>query len=211
MTSHIAITNYCNPEDVAPIVKSMGATPILIDHTTLSTKDMDQFLSKIDGLILIGGEDINPALYEQKSNKLSGKPNNIRDRFEISLVKKAAFNKIKILGICRGNQLINVAFGGTLIQDIHTQGFPNHRYNHTVEIDVTNGPFAADLFGRGTLYVNSYHHQAIDNIAPDFRAYGYSNDGVIEIIYSDVFNILGVQWHPEWMLGTREVFKWLIN
>lgn len=188
-----------------------GGIPVMIYHEC--TKDYHRIAEAFDGLLIPGGDDINPALYHQKKYTVERIASEQIDQLDIQLIH--VFHDIRkpILGICRGMQCINVAFGGTLIQDIaaeynyilsadHDQrkikGITD--YENTVCHEITCMPDTElfSIYGEKDM-VNSFHHQCIDQLAKGFMPSAYSkNDNIIEGI--EMSNILGVQWHPEWLL-----------
>lgn len=162
----------------------------------------------IDGLILSGGDDVSPLYYGEEPHSHLDTFCPERDHHELELIR-AVFQLGKpIFGICRGLQLLNVAFGGTLHQDIpqalpqslqHTQKARPDDATHTV--DLMPGTFLHRLFGETQLLTNSFHHQAIKEIAPQFTINAYTKDGLIEGFEREEPSfILGVQWHPETMI-----------
>lgn len=172
----------------------------------------------LDGLILSGGVDVHTQLYHQEPQKNLGPVIIERDLFEIKLFKEFYRLKKPVFGICRGIQLMNVAFGGSLHQDIastipealqHNQYASPHTPTHTV--DLIGESFLRSTFQSSSILTNSYHHQSIATLAPGFRITAISKDGVVEGIESEEdFFCLGVQWHPELMISTspqmRELF-----
>ncbi len=182
-------------------------------------------LQTVDGVLLTGGADINPLyLGEEPIKELHG-INPRRDAQELLLTRLAADRQIPILGICRGIQTMNAAFGGPLYQDIHVQmdgtrikhdqdlgrGFASH----TVSIDEDS--LLYKVFGTDVLPVNSFHHQAVKEAAPGFRVSARSTDGVVEAIESaEHKSMLGVQWHPECFILEQDesmlpLFEWLVG
>lgn len=166
-----------------------------------------KMIENVDGIIMTGGVDIHPFRFNEEPNPKIGAISKERDDFDF-LLMKCAFEKNKpIFGICRGIQLINVFFGGTLIQDIayqkntnilHSQTAPRDVATHKIKIKKNS--IIYDIFGEYG-EVNSFHHQAIDKLAKDFKITSTANDGIIESIEykkKDAF-IFGVQWHPECM------------
>ena len=169
-------------------------------------------LDGVDGLILTGGEDMDPAWYGAEPSPLLSPPSRERDLFELALFAVARQRGLPILGICRGIQLINVGMGGTLFQDLPTErpGAVNHRpegprdsRSHRVRLEA--GSRAAEALGETTVMVNSSHHQAIQHLAPGLRATGWTDDGLIEAAESGPEDpwLLAVQWHPEEMHRDR--------
>ena len=176
-------------------------------------------LESCSGLLLTGGEDVNPARYG-KGNELSKceEIDNYRDSIEFALIKKAVALKMPVFGICRGEQILNVAMGGTLFTDIPTDVGTTviHRSStgtagcpHLVKIDKNSVLFSLTGITRDT--VNSYHHQAIDKIAPGFRITAYSENGVAEAMERIAPEgkpfMMAVQWHPEKATQKPELSK----
>lgn len=169
-------------------------------------------LDGCDGLLLTGGEDIHPSWYGADPSPLLNPPSRERDLFELALFAVARQRELPILGVCRGIQLINVALGGTLFQDLPSErpGTVDHSplgardsRSHTVRIQP--GSRAAAALETTSVTVNSVHHQAIKDLAPGLVASGWTNDGLIEAVESGpgASWILAVQWHPEEMQGDR--------
>jgi putative glutamine amidotransferase len=169
-------------------------------------------LEGVDGLILTGGEDLDPAWYGAEPSPLLSPPSRERDLFELALFAVARQRGLPILGICRGIQLINVGMGGTLFQDLPTDrpGLVNHRpegprdsRSHRVRLEP--GSRAAEALGADAITVNSSHHQAIKDLAPGLMATGWTDDGLIEAAEAapDAPWLLAVQWHPEEMYRDR--------
>lgn len=202
---------------IEAIIKA-GGTPIIIPVTT-DGRLLNQIVSDIDGLVMTGGEDINPLYY--KENPIEENINDIdslRDIYDLVLVKLAADRNIPILGICRGEQTINVAFGGTLYQDIPIQ-HPDKNINHkqtvsreigTHDIEIKKGTELFNIMGATKFSTNTFHHQAVKDIAPNFRLAAQTSDGIVEAIEAyPSRDILGVQWHPEGHVsgGDKDMLK----
>jgi putative glutamine amidotransferase len=166
-------------------------------------------LSTCHGLLLTGGEDVNPAYYG-KLNELSKceEIDDYRDSLELALINRALLVRMPIFGICRGEQILNVALGGTLLTDIPTDVGKQvaHRCPpgsqdclHNVKVDKQSELFQLTSLENGT--VNSFHHQAVDMIAPGMKISALSDNGVAEAIEREMplgkSFIMGVQWHPE--------------
>lgn len=165
-------------------------------------------LDGIDGLLLTGGEDIHPSWYGADPSSLLSPPSRERDLFELALFAVARQRELPILGICRGIQLINVALGGTLFQDLPSErpGAVDHRPDGSREtrshrVRLQPGSRAADALGGMAVTVNSSHHQAIRDLAPGLLASGWTDDGLIEAAETPSHTpwLLAVQWHPEEM------------
>ena len=170
-------------------------------------------LNGVDGLILTGGEDLDPSWYGARPSPLLSPPSRDRDLFELALFAVARQRGLPILGICRGIQLINVGMGGTLFQDLPTErpGVVNHRpdgprNSRSHQVRLEPGSRAAKALGATTITVNSSHHQAIKDLAPGLLATGWTDDTLIEAAEAepDAPWLLAVQWHPEEMHHDRQ-------
>jgi microsomal dipeptidase-like Zn-dependent dipeptidase/gamma-glutamyl-gamma-aminobutyrate hydrolase PuuD len=191
-------------------VLKAGGAPVLIPAVTDVTA-LRQIVAGLDGLVLTGGKDVNPLWYREDPLQPLGDVDPLRDEYELKLIKLATDRNIPLLGICRGEQLINVAFGGTLYQDIpsqragkplikHVQKMSGEYVSHTVSV-APKSQLAA-IIGAGKQGVNTFHHQAVKDIAPGFRAVAYSTDSIVEAIEAwPERPILAVQWHPEALVG----------
>lgn len=167
---------------------------------------MDYFLELADGIVIGGGEDIHPSIYgKEEYTEVCGSFDRFRDSIEMVLIDYALMAKVPLLGICRGNQIINAGNGGTLIPDI--PGFLNTTINHRSKLDsahfvvVQPNSWLSRATHQDTLWVNSRHHQCIDKVAPGFKPVAIAPDGIVESIQiineeSGAF-AAGVQWHPE--------------
>jgi putative glutamine amidotransferase len=188
-------------------VLAAGGVPIILSPL-LGPSFAMRALDGADGLVLTGGEDIHPALYGAEASPHLYPPNRERDLFELALFAAARQRELPILGICRGIQLVNVALGGTLFQDLpserpgpvaHDPGGARDARSH--EVWLQEGSRAARALGRTAFSVNSFHHQAVDRLAAGLIASGWSADGLIEAVESpaEAAWLLAVQWHPEEM------------
>ena len=204
-------------------VLEAGATPIIIPPSD-DTDAMVSLLDRVDGLILSGGGDINPLYLGEEPLHELGSINSVRDWHELMLVRLASNRQLPILGICRGVQVMTAAFGGQLYQDIykgasatlkHSQKAERHVCTHTVRL--AKESLLHKIFDTEVLPVNSFHHQAVKEVAPDFAVSAFSPDGLIEAIESTQHkSMIGVQWHPECMIlgGNRSMmplFEWLVG
>lgn len=172
-------------------------------------------LERADALVLTGGEDVDPARYGEAPHPALGRISEERDAAEISLVQTARELRLPTLAICRGAQILNVALGGTLIQDIpsqvgteinHDPDSPRTSHSHSVEV-ATDSRLGRTL-GVTRMDVNSVHHQAIQRVAPTLRVVATAPDGVIEGVETapdDPWWCVGVQWHPEDMFERSEL------
>ncbi|MHB1418723.1 MAG: gamma-glutamyl-gamma-aminobutyrate hydrolase family protein [Bacillota bacterium] len=183
--------------------------------------DAGQYCRLVDGLLLSGGVDLDPFLFGEEPQPGMGRICPPRDAAEIALVREALALDKPLLAICRGIQVMNVAAGGSLYQDLqaqmqnsykHSQGAP--RWYPTHRVEVLPGSKLAVALGHGTR-VNSFHHQAIKDVAPGFLISARADDGVIEAIESEQHRfVIGVQWHPEDMAARdplqMELFRMLV-
>lgn len=205
-------------------VKKAGGTPVLLDLYE-SSSEADEALKSIDALIITGGEDINPQYYRQEPAEELETVNSDRDTSDMLLVEAVMKTDIPVLAVCRGCQLINVAAGGSLTQDIPSQletGDEMHRSADLVDfayhnINIEYGSQLYDIMGETSLRVNSWHHQAIRELADSYEVSAISDYGIIEAIENkDRDFFIGVQFHPEWHVveGDMEflkIFEALIN
>ena len=170
-------------------------------------------LDAVDGLVLTGGEDVGPALYGAAPHPALGPVHDARDRTEIALARAARDRGLPLLAICRGVQLLNVALGGTLVQDLpserpgaapHDQAGPRDIRAHPVA--VAPGSRLARSLGADALEVNTLHHQAVDRVADGLTATAQAPDGIVEGVESadDRWWAVGVQWHPEELIRSPE-------
>jgi putative glutamine amidotransferase len=179
----------------------------------LDAAHAERALDAVSGLVLTGGEDVAPWRYGEPPHRALGTVNEARDAFELALTTAARSRGLPTLAICRGIQVLNVALGGTLVQDIPTQCPAAHahapnggRGARVHEVVVDSGSRLARAVGTGRLTVNSAHHQAIGRAAAGLRITARSTDGVIEGAEwrGDDWWAVGVQWHPEELIGTPE-------
>lgn len=182
-----------------------GGLPIILP-SLLTDDDTKLSLQRLDGLLLSGGEDLNPLYFDEDPHSHLGVVTPRRDAFEISLVKHALKMNLPILGICRGMQILNVAVGGSMYQDLykqrqqtsiqHSQKAPTDHASHFVH--VKEGSLLRKLIGAEKILVNSFHHQAVKVVPEPLIISARANDGVIEAIESRTASfVIGVQWHPE--------------
>ena len=182
-----------------------GGIPLILSPL-LGEGDAAEAVAGLDGLLLTGGEDIDPARYDAAPSSRLGSISPERDAFELALFAAARRLELPTLAICRGIQLANVALGGTLWQDLPTErpGAVDHdtaagRNRRTHPVRLTPGSRAALALGTEALAVNSFHHQAVRELAPTLVASGWADDGVVEAAESTGKDpwLLAVQWHPE--------------
>lgn len=188
----------------AECVRKGGHSPVLLFYDD-DTNRLAAAVSRIDVLLVTGGSDIEPARYGAKPSPKLGRTNPPRDVFDFTVLELARRRGIPILAICRGCQALNVFFGGTLWQDLpsergtklHGDGAPAH------DIEIEAKSFLATALGGGRQKVNSYHHQAVRDVAPGFRVTAWSDDGVVEAIEGISYPAVGVQFHPEIMASEK--------
>ena len=195
--------------DYARGVIAAGGLPVFLP----SSADPSDYVGRLDGLLLSGGADIDPARYGQTPCAELFTPEPARDAYEMALLDGAVRAGVPVLGICRGIQALNVHGGGTLHQHVAPHACFDQPPNSVAHrVDLMEGSLAAALYGP-SVQVNSLHHQTIDEIAPGYDATGHSDDGAIEVIESRHRPWIGVQWHPE-MMDSRDrdpVFDWLVK
>ena len=193
---------FLNQSYMDAVIES-GGLPYIIPLSA-DQKIIYETLNNIDGLILSGGVDIDPKYYNESNNGKSLGISEILDKCEYEVTRLAVEADIPVLGICRGMQALNVFCGGSLIQDIpseyeteiiHSCVKPEIAFH---KISVEKSSPLSEIMGFGEHLVNSYHHQAAKDIAPDFSVCATAKDGIVEAIYhKNKKFVLGVQWHPE--------------
>ena len=197
-TSDTNFQNYPN------WIAGEGVEIVQLSYTEKNTQDFDS----CDGFVLTGGIDVHPQFYQNTRVDYPNTTvfNESRDHFEIQVFEFACQQNKPVLAICRGMQLVNIALGGNLIQDLQENGFENHRKgsegDREHKIDVEPGTLLAQISGVQHGFVNSAHHQGLDQIADELKVSAFSEDGVVEAIeYKDANKpfLLAVQWHPERM------------
>jgi putative glutamine amidotransferase len=222
----IAITSCRKLEDYRQAILHVGGEVRIVD----ASMAVNAALEGVDGLLLTGGEDVAPARYGETPHETVVDVEPARDEFEIGIARAARERQLPIFAICRGIQLLNVAFGGTLVQDIPSEvpGAlqhslkvpPNEPYTLAHEVWVEQDTVLSRLLGERltdaeVCDVNSRHHQAVKDVAQGFKVVATAPDGVIEAIEDPAARFcLGVQWHPEnfWRTGEfRPLFEGFID
>jgi putative glutamine amidotransferase len=197
-------------------VAACGGVPLLLPNTA-DAEAVQAAVQGSAGLVLTGGSDVGAALYGMEPHSTMSGVDDARDQTEKLAIDAAMRLGRPILGICRGIQILNVALGGTLIQDIPShQEHPTvaHSNNATHEIAVEPGSILHDLWGQTSAAVNSSHHQAMQTVAPALQVAARAADGIIEAAQAkDGYPLLAVQFHPERLAHKNEqfaaVFRWL--
>ncbi len=201
--------SYRLHQDYMNAVSHTGGEGVILPHT--DDQGIRELIGTLDGIILSGGEDIDPSHYDEEPHPALGRIEPGRDRFELELTRTAIRLPIPILGICRGMQILYVAVGGRLIQDIpsqvkdaikHRQEAPRPHPGHKVTVERNSK--LSGMIGAGEVGVNSFHHQAVKEPLIDrFIVSARASDNVIEAIeFPEDRFVLGLQWHPEAMFGT---------
>ncbi|GIN87218.1 gamma-glutamyl hydrolase [Heyndrickxia sporothermodurans] len=190
--------------DYIQAVINAGGIPIIIPVGIDS--DVSQIVEKIDGLVLSGGGDIDPTLFGEEPHQKLGAISPGRDSLEIALIHRFLEANKPVLAICRGIQILSIATGGDMFQDIysqsnlellqHSQNATRYHFSHYVKVE--SNSLLADIAGQTEFKVNSFHHQAVRNVVKPLVVTARASDGVIEAIESSEHNfVLGLQWHPE--------------
>jgi putative glutamine amidotransferase len=207
---------YTLADEYVAQVAAPGAIPLIVPH--LRPEDVDQVLDVVDGVLIAGGGDVDPASYGQ-ADVASKDTDRAADATELALALRAHERGVPTLAICRGMQIVNVAHGGTLDQDLVVEGTPHPpisddpdevvdaRHDVTIEPDSR----LATVLGAGRRTVNTIHHQGLDRLAEGFKVAARAEDGIVEAIEpEDGWPLLAVQWHPE-KLGSADaaLFTWL--
>ncbi len=212
-----AVVNDDYPRSIA----AAGGVPLLIaphDDAELIACQLDC----VDALLLAGGDDVDPRRYGQSPRKVLGQTSPIRDAAEWLALDVAMARQLPVFGVCRGFQVLNAYFGGTLHQD-NTESGTDLKHMHWANpahpvhaVTILPDSFLAKLLGVQTLVVNSFHHQSVNQLAPELQAAAVAPDGLVEAAewVRDSRFVAGVQWHPEMMTATDtvalELFRYFV-
>jgi putative glutamine amidotransferase len=187
-------------------VAAAGGLPLMLPPSPVGLEEPDAIIDLLDGLILAGGADIDPAVYGAPADPHTHNTRPERDRFEVALTRRAVERDLPLLGICRGMQMLDVALGGTLIQHLpDSVGHTDHRRslgsfeNADHDVQLAEGSLAARAVGQTVAATKSHHHQGVDALGEGLEATGWSVlDRLVEAIEMPGRRyVLGVQWHPE--------------
>ena len=200
------------------MLEAENAIPMMLPLTS-NVAELDDFLEICGGFLLTGGHDVSPNFYHCEKKTWCGECCELRDQMEHYILTKAVEQNKSVLGICRGIQFMNACYEGTLYQDLETEYASNidhhmkppyDRAAHQVLIQKDTPLF--DITHKEEIGVNSYHHQAIHRLSPEFQVTAVSEDGLIEGIYMPTHKfVLGVQWHPEFSYEKDDNSKSLIR
>jgi putative glutamine amidotransferase len=187
-------------------VEAASGVPVTLEPQPngLTPQQAVAMIHDVDGLLVPGGWDIDPPAYGEERQQETSNVDKPLDITEIALVRAAVDEGVPVLGICRGQQVINVALGGSLLQ--HIEGHDNHRHPRDLlahAIDVVPGSELSKVMPSDHVLVNSLHHQSVKDVAPGLRATAHSPDGVVEGIESPDAMIVAVQCHPEELLAQQ--------
>lgn len=209
--------------DYSRAIEKAGGIPVTIP--LIDDEDyISNIVDKCDGFLFAGGPDVSPIRYGQSYEKGLGTINPARDKFEMTLLEKALLKDKPIFGICRGFQLINTFFEGTLYQDINNANItkiehvglmgPKHGIAHKVSLNKESK--FREVFDKDQIMVNSFHHQCIEKLGRGLIEGAHADNNIIEAIeHKDYSFVMGVQWHPEMMFEEHseqtKLFKYFIN
>lgn len=220
----LGVRAYNVAADYTQAVERAGGIPVILP---LHIQNIERLLDSLDGIVFSGGGDIEAPRFGQENHEAAGGFDDERDTFEIHLMQSAFERDLPILAICRGIQVMNVARGGDLIQDIPSQTGSDMKHNQRAEgsgehdvfqtTTVLNGdnPVTA-AFGEGSATINSFHHQSIGTIAPGLEVVATADDGIVEAVFApDKRYAVGTQWHPERLAAQhaehQELFNQIVN
>lgn len=213
LTDGPGATRYAISASYTEAVEAAGGVPLVIPP---QQGNADEILNALDGLLLSGGGDIRPERYGDRDyHPETYGIYDPRDELEIALVRGAIERDLPVLSICRGIQVLNVALGGSLIQDVADQHGAEieHRQSKREipasepahEVTVASGSLLEQVYGASRVQTNSFHHQALKDVSPELRAVGTAPDGIIEAVERPGSRwVLGLQWHPEMMFRAHD-------
>lgn len=197
-------------------IKSAGGIPVLLPlHNQVA--DLLSLLKHLDGILFSGGPDVHPKFFQEETIPECRNIIIERDELEINLLPMAMELRLPVLGICRGIQVMNIALGGDIYQDIDAQANLHHFVSHyqkakgTVpvhKVNVEPHTLLSEICNKNEMWVNSFHHQGVRNVAAGLSVAAKSNDGLVEAITKEDYPFfLAIQWHPEEMFTTDEISR----
>ncbi|KRM92032.1 gamma-glutamyl-gamma-aminobutyrate hydrolase family protein [Liquorilactobacillus cacaonum] len=200
---------YVNNDYVRAVNKN-GAIAIILPPG--SVENAGQLIASVDGLILSGGQDVNPFSYGEEIQQKCGAIFPARDEFEFALLREAEKRRIPVLGICRGLQIMNVYRGGKLYQDISYRDMPTLRHFQlqdppipTHQIQIVKDSLLNKIIKKNEIVVNSFHHQLVKSVPTSLKISGMTSDGVVEAFEDPKYEFfMGVQFHPEMLIDSVE-------
>jgi putative glutamine amidotransferase len=207
------------------VLRQAGAVPWIVPLLPYDKETMEEIFSRLDGVFLTGGADVDPATYNESKIPACGYTDPARDAVEIMLLNHAREMHKPVLAVCRGIQILNVCYGGTLYQDIPSQVPAAMKHDHfpskenvptrqylSHDITVTPNTRLRSILEDAVVPVNSMHHQAIKDLAPGLRPNAYAPDGIIEGVEgTNGQYLMAVQWHPEELVDTQPSMKRLFE
>lgn len=198
-------------------IQDAGGLPVLMP-VSAHLEDCRTYMDMVDALLVPGGEDMHPKYFGEDPVRQVNHINLLKDEYDLELIRLAREQNKPIFGICRGLQVLNVALGGTLYQDLPSQvpGSISHLQDSRLPaLGIHKVKMAPDSILGGILgeeiYTNSFHHQGIKDLAPELRAVGWTGDGIIEAVETADGRIYAVQWHPERMYKNDPAFAGLFT
>jgi len=205
-----SVINYVN-QDYLTSVNEAGGIPLILPVSG----DVEAQLENVSGIVLAGGDDIDPYLYHEEPHPKLGRVYKETDAYYLQVIEVALKKNLPILGICKGHQALNIYYGGTLYQDLRSQNEAYFKHvqlsfreesSHAIKIEKDS--FLYEAYGEAVA-VNSFHHQAIKDLGKDLKITATSSDGMIEAIEDQKKRVIGVQFHPEMLRdkGSRQLFK----
>ncbi|GLO65187.1 MULTISPECIES: gamma-glutamyl-gamma-aminobutyrate hydrolase family protein [Oceanobacillus] len=194
-------------------IENAGGIPVMLPYLK-EKEDINHMMNKLDGLYLTGGYDIDPTLFGEEPLPGLGTIIPERDRSEIAYIERMIETDKPILGVCRGSQILNIAIGGSMYQDIYTQLDTSTLLQHQQKapfghrshfVNVKEDSLLFQLTGMDKFKVNSYHHQTNNRVPKDYQICATASDGIIEAFESTNHRfVLGLQWHPEGLIDYKE-------
>ncbi len=206
--NEMRVRTYCTRKYYQAL-QNAGARVVLLPPVS-AIDEMNAYLDLIDGLLFPGGEDVDPRFQNEDPSPKLGIVNPLRDEFEIGIAGLAHERKVPTLGICRGLQVMTIALGGSVYQDIgglngiqHSQNSPRWATSHRVNVEKSS--FIGKIAKSSEIFTNSFHHQSINIVPKSLRVVGMAADGIIEAVESvRRFPYWGVQWHPEELANSQD-------